>query len=72
MRNPNKLDAAIDGKFPDNLFAPRIFTDVISDKLSTSSMQDIYTRFQMNLTEDPFNITAPQLVDLGISSIDAL
>ena len=68
----NKLDTSIDGKFTNNLVAPPIFTELHCEKLSDSSIQDLYTHCQMNLAEDIFNIPAPQFVDLGISTINAL
>ena len=64
LRKSNKLDAVIDEKFPDNLVAPSIFTEVMSYKLSKSYIRDLYTRCRTNL--------APQFVDLGIPTIDAL
>ena len=42
LRKFNKLDAVIDEKFIDNLVAPPILTEAICDKLSKSSIQDIY------------------------------
>ena len=72
LKTSNKLDASNYGKFPDNMVAPPIFTDVISDKLSNSSIRDLYTRCRMNLAAHPFNIPAPKFVDLGISAIYAL
>ena len=72
FRESNKLDTYIDGKFTNNLVAPPIFTEVICDKLSGSSIRDIYMRCYMNLAADPVNIPVPQFVDLGLSNIDAL
>ena len=68
----NKLDNSIDGKFPDNLVVPPILTDVTCEKISDSSIQDIYKRCWMTLMEDPVNIPASQFVDLGLYTIDAL
>ena len=48
------------------------FRKVPGDKLSDSYIRDIYKRCRMNLTSDPSQILTPQLVDLGISTIDAL
>ena len=68
----NKLDAAIDGKFPDNLIEPPIFTDVLSEKLSNSSIQYLCTPCPMNFSAYPVNIPGPKFVDFGLSNIDAL
>ena len=72
LRKSNKLDTSIDGHFTNNLVAPPIFTEVLCEKLSESSNRDIYTLYWLNLLADPVNIPAPQFVDLGISTIDAL
>ena len=72
LRKSNKLDAAIDENLPNNLIATPILTDVTSDKLSNSSIWDIYTRRRMNLTVYPVNSVIPQLVNLGISTLDTL
>ena len=68
----NKLDTSIDWQFTNNLVATPIFTEVIYDKLTDSSIRDLYTRCQMNLTEYSVNIPEPQFVDLGLSTINAL
>ena len=47
-----------------------IFAEVLGDKLSDSSIQDIYTRCRMNLAVDPVNTPAPQFLDLGILTIN--
>ena len=57
--NSNKLETYIDGQFTNNLVETPIFTEVLCDKLSDSSVQDIYMSFRMNLAEDPINIQAP-------------
>ena len=72
FRKSNKLDAANNGKFPNNLVESPVFTDILSEKLSDSSRWDIYTCYWMNLAEDPVNIPAPQFVYLGLSTINAL
>ena len=72
LRDSNKLENSIDGKFTNNLVVPPIFTEVLCEKLSDSSIRYIYTRCRMNLTPDPVNIPAPQFVDLGLSTIGAL
>ena len=68
----NIFDISIDLQFTNNMVAPPIFTEVISDKLSDSSIQDLYMHCSLNLAEDPVNIPAPQFVDLGLSTINAL
>ena len=53
FRKYNKLDTSIDRQFTNNLVAPPIFTEVIGEKLSNSSIQDFYMRCWMNLVEFP-------------------
>ena len=72
FRDSNKLDAAIDGNLPNNLVAPPIFTDILSEKLSYSSRRDVYMRCWINLAADSVSISAPQFVDLDLSIIYAL
>ena len=72
FRYSDKLDTSIDGKFTNNLVAPPIFTDVVSDKLSISSSWDLYACVGMHLAIDPVNSVTPQFVGLGFSTINAL
>ena len=72
LRDFDKLDTSIDGKFTNNLVTPSILTNVISDKLSNSPIWDIYVRVGMHLVADPVNSVTPQFVDLGFSTVDAL
>ena len=72
LRKSNKLYTSIDGQFTNNLVAPPIFTEVISDKLSDISIQDIYTHCRMNLTADPVNKPVPQFVYLRLYTINSL
>ena len=44
-----KLDAAVDGKLPDDLNSASIFSKVISHKLSNGFSRDLYLRFRMKL-----------------------
>ena len=72
LRKYNKFDTWVDVKFTNNLVTPPIFTEVLCDKLSDSSIRDVYTRFQVNLAVDTINIPAPQFVYLEISTIGLL
>ena len=72
LRKFDKLDAAIDVKFPNNLVLPHIFTNVLSGKISDSSIRDLCTCCWMNLEADSINILEPQFFDLGHSRIDEL
>ena len=72
MIKSNKLDTSIDGQLPNNLVAPPIFTEALYTKPSESSSQDLYMHCRMNLAADTFNITEPQLVELELSTVDAL
>ena len=68
----DKLDTSIDGKFTNNLVAPPIFTDIISEKISNSSIQDLFASVGMHLVADPVNSVTPKFVDLWFSTADAL
>ena len=72
LRKSNKLDTSIDQQFTNNLVAPPIFTELFCDKISNIYSWDLFTRFWMNPAAYPVNIPAPQFVDLGISTINAL
>ena len=72
LRKSNKLDTSIDGKFTNILAELPIFIEVLCDKISDIFIQDLYTRRLMNLAAHPVNIPAPQFVDLGLLTIDAL
>ena len=72
LRQSKKLDTSINRQFTNNLVALLIFAEVLDDKISDSSSRDIYTHCKINRVVDPINIPALQLVDLGISSINAL
>ena len=54
------------------MVALTIFAYVLCDKLSDSSIWDIYMRCWINLAADPVNIPSPKFMDLGLSTIDAL
>ena len=72
LRQSNKLDTSINRLFTDNLVAPPIFSELLCDKLSNSTIGDLYTRYSMSLAADPVNTSAPQFVDLGLLTINAL
>ena len=70
--NSDKLDASIDVKFTNNFVAPLISPDVVSDKLSNSSSQDLYARVGMHNAVDPINYVTPQFMYLGFFTVDTL
>ena len=72
LRKSKKLDTSINQQFTNNLVAPPIFAEVLGEKLSNSSIRDIYTRCRKKLVVDPVNIPAPQFMDLGLLTINAL
>ena len=72
FRNSNKLDTSIDRQFNNNLVTPPILTEVLGDKLSEISIWDIYTHCRVSLVADTINISSPQFVHFGISTINAL
>ena len=72
LRNFNKLDTSIYQQFTNNIIAPPIFTEVIGDKISGSSIWYLYTRCWTKLASDPVNIPESQFVDLELSTINAL
>ena len=72
VRQSQELDTIVDGKLPDNINLMSIFRKVIIDKLSRGSSRYLYKRCRTNFAADPVQIQTPQLVDLGISTINAL
>ena len=66
------MDATVDGNLSDNRNSMSIFRKVIGNKLSDNSIWYIYTRYRINLTEDPVETKTPQLVDLGLLTVNAL
>ena len=72
LRDSDKLETSIDGKFTNNLFEMPIFTDLISEKLFTSSSQYLYARLGMHLMVDPINSMTPKFGNLGFYTVDAL
>ena len=73
VRQSQKFDAAVDGKFSNNPDSMTIFMKILGEKISNSSIQDLYTICRMNLTADPVQtLTKPQFIDLGIFTIGAL
>ena len=67
-----KVDANVDKNLSDNRNLMSIFRKIISDKLYESSIWGIYTRYRINLTADPVKKKTQQLVDLELSTINAL
>ena len=59
VRQSQKLDTVVDGKFSDNHGETSIFSMVLCDKFPDSSSQDIYMRCRMNLTADPVQTQTP-------------
>ena len=47
-----KLDAVVDGKFPNDLEYASIFRKVIGHKLSDGYNGDLYTPFRVNIVDD--------------------
>ena len=72
LRDSNKFDIFIDGKFTNNFVALPIYTDLISAKISNSSRWYFYARVGMYFTSDAINPMTPKFVDLELSNIDAL
>ena len=72
LRKSNKLDTSIDWQFTNNMVVPPIFTELLCDKLSDCSIQNLYIRVWINLTADPINIPAPQFLDFWLSTSDVL
>ena len=54
------------------IFSPTIFTDVVSYKISNSSIRNIYTHVGVHLTAGTINYMTPKLLDLGFYTIDVL
>ena len=67
-----KLDAVVDGKFPDDMYSASIFIKVTSHKISNGSSGDLYTRCRMNLGADPVQTQILKFIDLGFLIINAL
>ena len=67
-----KLDAVVDGKFPDDMYSASIFIKVTSHKISNGSSGDLYTRCRMNFVADSVQTQTPQIMDMGFSTINAL
>ena len=72
LKNFDKLDTFIDRNFTNILVAPSILAEVLSEKISNSSSQDLYARVVMHLATYTINTVTPQLVNLRLSTVDAL
>ena len=66
VRQSQKLDAVVDGKFPNNLDSTSIFSKVIGDKISAGYTRDLYTLCRTNFAADPIQTHTPQLINMGI------
>ena len=66
------MDAAIDGKLPDDLDSASIFSKVIGQKISDGSRGDLYSRCRMNSANDPVQNQPPHFVDMGLPAISTL
>ena len=72
VRQPQKLDAAVDKKLTNDLNLMSIFSKVIGGKLSDSSNGDLYRRCRMNFADDTVHNQIPQFMYLGLLTINAL
>ena len=67
-----KLDAVIDGKFPNDLDSASILSKVIGNKRSDSSRDDLILRCKTNFAGDVVKTQAPQFMYLGLPAINTL
>ena len=72
IRNAQKLDAVVDGKFPDDQDCAPVFSKVVGHKLSHGSSNKVYLRCRMNFSSNIVKTKAPQFVDLGFTDINEL
>ena len=70
--NTQKLDAVIDGNFPNDLDPASIFSKIMGHKISDGSSDDLYSRCKMNFAGDVVQTQAPQFMDLGFLDINTL
>ena len=68
----DEFNTAVNGNLPYNLIVSPVLTQVFSDKLSNSSIRDLYTSCGMHLATDHANTMAPQFVTHGLSTINEL
>ena len=68
--NTQKLDAVVEGKFPDDMDFASIFSKVISHKLSGGSNGELYLRRRMNFVGDVVQIQTPKFIDLEFATIN--
>ena len=66
------MNAVVGGKFSNDPIVSPVFTQLFSDEFSDSSIKDLYLRYVVRLTTDPVNPVAPQLVNHGLSAVNAL
>ena len=67
-----KLDAVVDGNFPNDIDSSSILSKVMGHKLYKDSSGDLYMRFRINFLDDPVQTQTPKFMDLGFSTIYAL
>ena len=70
--NTQKLDAAVDGKFPNNLDFASNFSKAIGHELPNGSNGDLFLSRRMNFANYPVQTQAPYFMDLGLPAINAL
>ena len=66
------MNAVVDANFSDNPIATPVLTQVFRDKISDSSIRDIYACCGMHPTTDPVNPVAQKFVTHGFYTVDAL
>ena len=67
-----KLGAVVDEKLTDDLNSASIFGNVIGHKLYDGSSGNLYSCFRVNFANDPAQTQAPNVMDLGLPSINTL
>ena len=72
FRKSDEFNTAIDIKLSNVTIAYLVSTQVCGGELSNSYSRDIYTHSRVDLATKPFNPMAPQLLNHGISAVDAL
>ena len=68
----SNVDTVVDGKLPDGRYFASVFSKVVGCELSNGSIDDLYLRCRMNFLGNVVQTEAPQLVDLGLPTINTL